>query len=80
MPRFSIINNEHDDYDMRPDDFISFVKNELNRYIPRIRKYAATHSRTECIAQAGRWWERCCISETTERALQRYIISSLFSR
>ena len=75
-----IINDyENVEYGMEVSDFLWAVRDELSNYIPKLKRFAKTHTEEKCRIKTGTWCSAGHIYETTADVLNDYITNVLFA-
>ena len=70
---------ENVEYGMDMSDFLWAVRDELSKYIPKLERFAKTHTEAKCHIKTGTWWSEGRIYDTTESVLDEYITKVLFA-
>ena len=75
-----IIIKDHENIEcgMEESDFLWAVRYELSKYIPKLERFAKTHTKEKCLIKTGTWWSEERIYDTTESVLDDYITNVLF--
>jgi hypothetical protein len=60
------------------EEFVLIIKEEVKKYLPKIKEYAKTHTKDQCINKTGIWWDEALIYTSTEKTLDNYINNVLF--
>ena len=75
-----IKDHENVEYGIEESDLLGVVRNELSKYIPKLERFAKTHTEEECLNKTGTWWNEGRICDTTESTLDDYITNVLFKK
>ncbi len=77
--KVEVVNNENITLGKDPDDFVWEVRYELLTYLPKIEKFAKTHSKEKCVIKTGTWQSAGLIFASTKKVLDDYVRNTIFA-